>query len=199
MVRPKSVDGELDLAPETLKAARLALRDNRSAAIEDPGGTVFARVFNPPLRMVIVGAVHISQSLAPMAALAGFEVTVVDPRGAFATDERFPGVTLSRQWPDEALEALALDSRTAVVTLIHDPKLDDPALEAALRSDVFYIGALGSRKTHAKRVERLREAGFSTAEIKRIKGPAGLDIRAKAPAEIALSIMAEIVAAKRSR
>ena len=199
VVRPKSVDGELDLAPETLEAARLALRDNRSAAIEDPGGAVFARVFNPPLRMVIVGAVHISQSLAPMATLAGFEVTVVDPRGAFATDERFPGVTLSRQWPDEALEALAPDSRTAVVTLIHDPKLDDPALEAALRSDVFYIGALGSRKTHAKRLDRLRAQGFDDETLARIYGPAGFDLGGRASSEIAVAVLAEAIAASHGK
>ena len=177
----------------------MALRDNRSAAIEDPGGTVFARVFNPPLRMVIVGAVHISQSLAPMAALAGFEVTVVDPRGAFATDERFPGVTLSHQWPDEALEALAPDSRTAVVTLIHDPKLDDPALEAALRSDVFYIGALGSRKTHAKRLDRLRAQGFDDETLARIYGPAGFDLGGRASSEIAVAVLAEAIAASHGK
>ena len=194
VVRPDAVDGELDLAPETVEEVRLALRDNRGTAIEDADGPVFARVFNPPLRMIIVGAVHISQSLAPMAALAGFDVTVVDPRGAFATVERFPGVTLSRQWPDEALAALVPDSRTAVVTLIHDPKLDDPALEAALRSDVFYIGALGSRKTHAKRLERLRAQGFGDEDLARIYGPAGFDLGGRASSEIAVAVLAEAIA-----
>ena len=199
VVRPRSIDGELDLAPETVEQARLALRDNRSTAIEDAGGPVFARVFNPPLRMIIVGAVHISQSLAPMAALAGFEVTVVDPRGAFATVERFPGVRLSRLWPDEALAALAPDSRTAVVTLIHDPKLDDPALEAALRSDVFYIGALGSRKTHAKRLDRLRAQGFGDEDLARIYGPAGFDLGGRASSEIAVAVLAEAIAASHGK
>ena len=199
VVRPRSVDGELDLAPETVEQVRLALRDNRGAAIEDTGGPVFARVFNPPLRMIIVGAVHISQSLAPMAALAGFDVTVVDPRGAFATEDRFPGVSLSREWPDEALAALAPDSRTAVVTLIHDPKLDDPALEAALRSDVFYIGALGSRKTHAKRLERLRARGFEDSDLERIYGPAGFDLGGRASSEIAVAVLAEAIAASHGK
>ena len=199
VVRAKSVDGELDLAPETVEQARLALRDNRSAAIEDPGGAVFARVFNPPLRMIIVGAVHISQSLAPMAALAGFEVTVVDPRGAFATVERFPGVSLSRQWPDEALAALSPDSRTAIVTLTHDPKLDDPALAAALGSDVFYIGALGSRRTHAKRLDRLRAEGFGDGDLERIYGPAGFDLGGRASAEIAVAVLAEVIAASHGK
>ena len=199
VVRPQAVDGELDLAPETVEEARLALRDNRSAAIEDAGGPVFARVFNPPLRMIIVGAVHISQSLAPMAALAGFDVTVVDPRGAFATDERFPGVTLSRQWPDEALAALVPDSRTAVVTLTHDPKLDDPALQAALCSDVFYIGALGSRKTHAKRLDRLRAEGFDDDQLERIYGPAGFNLGGRAASEIAVAVLAEAIAASHGK
>ena len=199
VVRPHSVDGELDLAPATVEEARLALRDNRSASIEDPGGAVFARVFNPPLRMIIVGAVHISQSLAPMAALAGFDVTVVDPRGAFATGERFPGVSLSRQWPDEALETLAPDSRTAVVTLTHDPKLDDPALAAALGSDVFYIGALGSRRTHAKRLDRLRAEGFGDGELARIFGPAGFDLGGRASPEIAVAVLAEVIAASHGK
>ncbi|HJO72909.1 MAG TPA: XdhC family protein [Rhodospirillales bacterium] len=199
VVRADSVNGDLDLAPETVEETRLALRDNRSTSIEDPGGAVFARVFNPPLRMIIVGAVHISQSLAPMAALSGFDVTVVDPRGTFATVERFPGVSLSHQWPDEALAALAPDSRTAVVTLTHDPKLDDPALQAALDSDVFYIGALGSRRTHAKRLERLRTEGFGDDELARIYGPAGFDLGGRASSEIAVAVLAEAIAASHGK
>ncbi len=155
-------------------------------------GAVFIGVHNPPLRMVVVGAVHIAQPLLQMARLAGYDPLLVDPREAFATASRFPGETIVEDWPDEALQAHGLDSRTAVVTLTHDPKLDDPAIRTALRSDVFYLGCLGSTRTHAKRVRRLREAGFSDAEIARIHAPVGLDIGARSPAEIALSIMAEI-------
>ena len=155
-------------------------------------GAVFIGVHNPPLRMVVVGAVHIAQPLLQMARLAGYDPLLVDPREAFATASRFPGETIVEDWPDEALQAHGLDSRTAVVTLTHDPKLDDPAIRTALRSDVFYLGCLGSTRTHARRVRRLREAGFSDAEIARIHAPVGLDIGARSPAEIALSIMAEI-------
>jgi len=149
-------------------------------------------VFNPPLRMILIGAVHISQPLARMAALAGYEVVVVDPRRAFASAARFPGVEVRIDWPDEALEDLAPNLRTAVVTLTHDPKLDDPALHVALRSDAFYIGSLGSKKTHRTRVERLTEAGFDEKTIGRILGPVGLSIGATSPAEIAVAILAQI-------
>ncbi len=151
----------------------------------------------PPPRLLVVGAVHIAQALAPMAAATGFAVTVIDPRRAFATAERFPGVALREDWPDEAMAALAPDARTAIVTLTHDPKLDDPALIAALRSEAFYIGALGSRRTHAKRVARLQDAGFDEAAIARIHAPVGLDIGALTTAEIAVSILAEIIAVRR--
>jgi xanthine dehydrogenase accessory factor len=174
-------------------AAREALIKDRSAVLETPAGEVFLHVFNPPLRLVIVGAVHIAQALAPMAALAGFDVTVVDPRRAFASDARFPDVRLARGWPDEVLPAFGIDHRTAVVTLSHDPKLDDPALEAALRSAAFYVGALGSRRTHARRVARLSDKGFSDEEIGRIHAPVGLDIGAVSPAEIAVSALAQVV------
>ncbi len=140
----------------------------------------------------MVGAVHIAQALVPMARLAGYDLAVVDPREAFASAERFPGTQLSHDWPDAALEAFGLDARTAVVTLTHDPKLDDPAIAAALRSPVFYLGCLGSSRTHAKRIERLRDAGFSDADIARIHAPVGADIGAKAPAEIAVAILAQI-------
>jgi xanthine dehydrogenase accessory factor len=143
--------------------------------------------------MLVVGAVHIAQALAPMAAMVGFDVTVIDPRRAFASDARFPNVRLVRGWPDEVLPTLAIDHRTAVVTLSHDPKLDDPALEAALRSPAFYVGALGSRRTHAKRAQRLGEKGFSEQEIARIHAPVGLAIGAVSPAEIALSALAQVV------
>jgi len=152
----------------------------------------FTWISNPPLRLVIVGGVHIAQPLTRMAELSGFDVTLVDPREAFASAQRFPGVELVHDWPDEALKAHGLDHRTALVTLTHDPKLDDPAIEAALRSAVFYIGALGSTRTHSKRVARLEAAGFAPSEIARIDAPIGLDIGARSPAEIAVSVMAEL-------
>ena len=149
-------------------------------------------MFNPPLRLIVVGAVHIAQALVPMASLTGYDVTVVDPRRAFASDARFPGVAVRQDWPDEALEELRPDARAAVITLTHDPKLDDPALDVALRSDAFYIAALGSKRTHAARLERLAGLGHDAATLGRIFGPAGLPIGAVSPAEIALSIMAEM-------
>ena len=152
--------------------------------------TWFVHVHNPPARMVIVGAVHITQALAGMAETAGYDVIVCDPRRAFADDARFPAVEVSTEWPDDALNRLVPDHRTAVVTLTHDPKIDDPALEVAVRAPVFYIGALGSRRTHGKRLERLREKGFSDDELGRIHAPIGLAIGARSPAEIAVSIMA---------
>ena len=161
------------------------------------GEARFVHPHNPPLRLIVVGAVHIAQALVPMAQTTGFAVTVVDPRRAWATADRFPGITLIQEWPDEAMVALAPDSRTAVVTLTHDPKLDDPALDVALKSDAFYIGALGSRRTHAKRVARLTELGHAEAAIARIHAPVGLNIGAVTAPEIALSILAEIVAARR--
>jgi xanthine dehydrogenase accessory factor len=176
------------LGPDDPAAAR-ALADDESR-VEDG---VFLHVFNPPLRMVLVGAVHIAQALAQMAATAGFEVTIVDPRRAFATADRFPGVTLVTVWPGPALEALRPDRRTAVVTLTHDPKLDDPALAAALRSPAFYVGALGSKKTHGARLGRLAADGFDDAALARIHGPVGLGIGARSTAEIAVSILAQVV------
>lgn len=180
-------------SPEMLEAAHEALRFDRAGTREIGGRRWLFNAFNPPQRMVIVGAVHIAQALAPMAARAGFAVTVIDPRRAFATAERFPGVTLVTEWPDEALGAEPPDARTAVVTLTHDPKLDDPALAAALRSGAFYVGALGSRRTHAARRERLGEMGFGSDEIDRIHGPVGFSIGARAPAEIAISILAQVI------
>jgi xanthine dehydrogenase accessory factor len=146
---------------------------------------------------VIIGAVHIAQSVIPMAQALGYDVTVIDPRGAFATGARFPGIALHAEWPDEVIPAIGLDARTAVIALTHDPKIDDPALAAALRSDVFYVGALGSRKTQGSRLARLGEAGFSEAELARIHGPIGLSIGARGAPEIAVSIMAEITRALR--
>lgn len=155
-------------------------------------GAVFRGVHNPPLRLVIVGAVHIAQPLVQMARLAGYDIVMCDPRDSFASAERFPGETFLEGWPDEALENYGLDARTAVVTLSHDPKIDTPALQVALASEAFYIGALGSTRTHAKRVAALQEAGLSDAAIARIDGPVGLDIGASSPAEIAVSIMGEM-------
>jgi xanthine dehydrogenase accessory factor len=176
-------------------AAALADDESRTVAVEDANW--FLHVHNPPLRLIVVGAVHIAQALVPLAAQLGFAVTVVDPRRSFATDERFPDVAVTGDWPDEAMDRLAPDARTAVVTLTHDPKLDDPALDRALRSLAFYLGALGSRKTHAARLKRLRELGHDEATLARIRGPVGLDIEAVTAPEIALSILAQIVAVRR--
>jgi xanthine dehydrogenase accessory factor len=161
---------------------------------ETPAGKFFLTVHVPPPKLVITGAVHISQALAPIAKLLGYDVTIVDPRTAFATPERFPGVPVIAQWPDEALPALKVDKYTAFVALTHDPKIDDPALLHALSKECFYIGALGSKKTHARRVERLKAQGISDNEIARIHAPIGLAIGAVSPPEIAVSIMAEITA-----
>lgn len=185
-------DGSNGLDERLAAALDDAVRADRSTTVETPDGDVFLHVFNPPQRLIIVGAVHIAQPLARMAVLAGYDVIVVDPRGAFASEDRFPGMTVLSDWPDDALNTLAPDARTAVVTLTHDPKLDDPALEVALKSDAFYVGSLGSKKTHAARLERLRRAGFGEDALARINGPVGLAIGAKSPAEIAVSIMAQI-------
>ena len=166
------------------------LRMDRSGFEED--GETFVAVHNPPLRLIVVGAVHIAQALVPMAQIAGYDPAVIDPRETFASEARFPGVTLRHDWPDEAVEELGLDARTALVLLTHDPKLDDPALIAALRSDVFYIGALGSTRTHAKRVERMKAEGMTDEDIARIHGPIGLDIGAAGPSEIAVAVLAQM-------
>jgi len=173
-------------------AAREAARGDRSGEVEIEGRTWFLEVHNPPLELVLVGAVHIAQPLAAMARLAAYHVRVIDPRAAFATRDRFPDVLLCQEWPDEALARNPLGNRSALVALAHDPKIDDPALEAALRSPCFYIGALGSKKTHAARLERLSARGFSPDRLARIQGPVGLAIGARSPAEIALSILAQM-------
>ena len=197
LVYPSDKQDNSGIDPALVDAIRTAVRSDRSTTAESPGGAVFVHVFNPPLRMIVVGAVHIAQPLAHMAAIAGWEVTIVDPRRSFATEERFPGVTMTHEWPDEALERLAPDSRTAVVTLTHDPKIDDAALGVALASPALYVGSLGSTKTHAARLERLRRGGLDKAALARIHGPVGLDIGAKSPAEVAVAIMAEITQAVR--
>jgi xanthine dehydrogenase accessory factor len=179
------------------EAAERALADDESRTVQVGGEDWFLQVHNPPLRLVVVGAVHIAQALVPLAAQLGMAVIVVDPRRSFASGERFPNVTISTEWPDEAMDALRPDVRTAVVTLTHDPKLDDPALDRAVKSPAFYIGALGSRRTHAARLKRLRELGHGEAALARIRGPVGLNIEAVTAPEIALAILAEIVAVRR--
>jgi xanthine dehydrogenase accessory factor len=186
-----------ELPAELVEASKAALGSEEAGNVALGDESWFIHPHNPPLRIIVVGAVHIAQAMAPMAAPLGFSMVVVDPRRAFANEERLPGITLSTDWPDEAMEALAPDARTAVVTLTHDPKLDDPALDAALKSEAFYIGALGSRRTHAKRVARLTELGHGAEAMGRIHAPVGLNIEAITASEIALSIMAEIVAARR--
>jgi xanthine dehydrogenase accessory factor len=173
------------------------LRLGKSGLLEAEGRQWFLTVQAPPVKAVVVGAVHISQALAPMARVLDLDVTIVDPRTAFATPERFPDVPVLAEWPEEALPRLGLDRYTALLALTHDPKIDDPALSAALKAECFYIGALGSKKTHGRRVERLTSAGFTEGEIARIHAPIGLDIGAVSPAEIAVSILGEIVAAQR--
>ena len=186
-------EGELELDAAAQEAVRAALRADRNTTIETAAGErVFIEVFSPPRRCFVIGAVHIAQPLVQILALTEYRAIVVDPRESFATAARFPGVELTTEWPDEALERLKPDHRSAVVTLTHDPKLDDPALTVALRSDCFYIGALGSRRTHAARVRRLTELGFGEAVLARIHAPIGLAIGAVSPAEIAVAILAQM-------
>jgi len=175
------------------------LRMAKSGMEDTPQGRVFLTVYVPSPKLVITGAVHISQALAPIAQLLGYDVTIVDPRTAFASIERFTDVKVIAEWPDVALPPLSIDHYTAFVALTHDPKIDDPALEHALARECFYIGALGSRKTHAKRVERLKQAGISEADLARIYAPIGLDIEAASPAEIAVAIMGEITQVLRQK
>lgn len=182
---------------ELARSAEAALKEDRSCVADIGGFEWFLQVFNPPVHLIVAGAVHIAQSLSKMAAELKWRVTIVDPRTGWANDERFPGVAIAAAWPDEAMAQLGLNRRSAIVTLTHDPKLDDPALVAAMRSDAFYIGALGSKKTHAARRERLLSQGFGAQDIARIHGPVGLDIGASSPQEIAVSILAQIIARSR--
>lgn len=189
--------GPADAEDPLAESVATALRTDRPQHVEDDDGTWFVRPYNPPLRMVIVGAVHIAQPLTPMATLAGYAVSVVDPRGQWATEERFPDVDLHVAWPDEWMAEQMPDTRTAVIVLTHDPKIDDPALEAALKSDAFYIGALGSKGNHGKRLQRLAKRGFDEANLARINGPIGLAIGARSPAEIAVATLAQVTASLR--
>lgn len=184
--------GDLELTAALDAELQVRFVSGQSGAL-DAAGDVFARVYAPAPRLLIVGAVHIAQALAPMAAMAGYEVTIIDPRSAFASTQRFPDVTVTGEWPDEAMERLAPDAQTAVVTLTHDPKLDDPALAAALASPAFYIGALGSKRTHEKRIARLQELGLASDLFARIHAPVGLDLGGRFPSEIAVSILAQII------
>ena len=188
------VQGDQIAGDDLAEALDSALRSGKSGLITHEGTEYLLNVQVPPVRLVVIGAVHISQALAPLAALTDFDMTVIDPRTAFASPERFAGVKLLPQWPDEALPQIGgVDRYTAVVAVTHDPKIDDPGLVAALKAECFYIGALGSRKTHAKRVERLTALGFAESQIARIHAPIGLDIGAVSPAEIAVSILGEII------
>ena len=188
-----AADGDLALDEAALGAVREALRADRNRSIDTLAGRVLVEVFSPPRRCFVIGAVHIAQPLVQMLSLADYAVTVIDPRQSFATAARFPGVELTQEWPDEALERLRPDRASAVVTLTHDPKIDDPALAMALRSECFYIGALGSRRTHAGRCARLKEQGFTDGDLARIHAPVGLPIGGISPAEVAGSIVAEMV------
>ncbi|WP_170398388.1 XdhC family protein [Ruegeria arenilitoris] len=196
---PIAYEVNIETGHRTLRRNAYAdrLRMDRSGFEED--GQTFVAVHNPPLRLIVVGAVHIAQALVPMARIAGYDPAIIDPRDAFASSARFPGETILTDWPDEAVAKLGMDARTAVVLLTHDPKLDDPALQSALQAGVFYIGALGSTRTHAKRVTRMKEAGFTDAQIARIHGPIGLDIGAADPSEIAVSILAQMTAVLRGK
>ncbi len=183
--------GDLGLVEDQVATVQQAIAEDRSGPLSNDEG-FFVQVFNPPLRMIVVGSGHIARALAPLAALAGYEVVLIDPRGAWATAEPIPNVTLTTDWPDQAFAKLGLGRRSAVVTLSHDPELEDPALAGALRSEAFYIGALGSERAHAKRLARLEQQGLTTAELERIHGPAGLSLGGRSPAEIAVSILAQV-------
>jgi xanthine dehydrogenase accessory factor len=190
--RPLAYVADLDSGARSLTTDgyEQRFRMDRSGFEED--SRVFVAIHNPPLRVMVVGAVHIAQAFVPMARIAGYDPVIIDPRETFGSEARFPGEKILNDWPDEAVEAEGLDARTALVLLTHDPKLDDPALEVAMASGCFYIGALGSTRTHAKRVARLEDKGFSAEQISRIHGPVGLDIGASGPSEIAVSILAEM-------
>ena len=188
----------VDAQDEFSDVARQCLTEHRSSAFEIDGSPIIVRVYAPPSRLIIIGAVHIAQALLPMAEQAGFEVHLIDPRTAFGAATRFPGINVIDDWPDKAVTALSPDASTAVVTLSHDPKIDDPALQVALASDALYVGSLGSRKTHAGRLKRLSAVGISDDKLARIHAPIGLPLGGRAPAEIAVSILAQIIAVRYS-
>jgi len=177
---------------ELADALERGFRFDESRVVKEGGREYFINIHNPPLKLLLIGAVHISQILIPMARALNYDITVIDPRGAFASEDRFPEVRVVAEWPDEVLPGIGLDARTAMVLLTHDPKIDDPALAAALRSECFYIGALGSKRTHAQRLERFRAKGFGDKELSRIHAPIGLEIGARGAPEIAVAIIAEM-------
>ncbi len=193
------LDGDADagapdgIPAEILQAARDALGRDGARTVEAAGQRYLLQTLSPPPHLLVIGAVHIAQALIPMARVAGYDVQLVDPRAAFATPGRFPGIEIVNRWPQEVMGELTLNSRTAVVTLSHDAKIDEPALQAALESDAFYIGALGSKKNHAKRLQRLAALGFDDETLARIAGPVGLPLGGRSPAEIAVSILAQII------
>jgi xanthine dehydrogenase accessory factor len=191
-------EGE-EVAGELGHAVARAFRTGVSTAVTADGRSYFLNVHLPHPRLIAVGAVHISQALAPMARVAGFDMEIIDPRTAFATPERFPDVPVHAEWPEDVLKKSPLDGYTALAALTHDPKIDDFALKAALDADCFYVGALGSRKTHAKRVERLLALGATADQVERIRAPIGLDIGASSPAEIAVAVLAQVIGALRTR
>lgn len=191
------VEGAIAADDPLASEAASRFRSGQSGMVEMPDGPVFLNVFVPPPRLVIIGAVHVTQTLAPMARMAGYDVTIIDPRTAFATPERFPGQTVLAEWPQDALPRLGLDRYTALAAFTHDPKIDDQAIIAALRAECFYIGALGSRKTHGGREKRLMAAGIDQGLINRIHAPIGLDLGGRAPAEIAVAVLAQIIMALR--
>jgi len=193
MLANGKAEGVLEVGDALKAEVESALAKGESRLVEDQGRRVFIKVLVPRHRLAIIGAGHISQYLTTIAGVAGFDVTVIDPRTLYASPERFPGATINHQWPDEALTKFGLDRGCAVVALSHDPKLDEPALATALKSNAFYVGALGSRKTQAQRRERMKAEGFTDADLNRIHGPVGLDIGALSPAEIAVSIVAQMI------
>ncbi|MGA2840765.1 MAG: XdhC family protein [Steroidobacteraceae bacterium] len=197
MVTAQGCVGDGELGTAAMAQVRRSIDEDQSQTIETETGPLFVEVWNPPLRLIVVGGVHTAQALVPLARLVGYDVTVVDPRSAFATPARFPDTKLVTAWPDQAVPGLRPDRRTAIVTLTHNSRIDDPALAAGLRTEAFYIGALGSRRTHAQRCTRLTESGFDAAAIGRIHGPVGLALGALTPGEIAVSIVAEMTAALR--
>ena len=186
-------NNDTEINNKILVSAKNNILHGKSEVLEIDSKKWFINISLPPLRLITVGAVHIAQPLAEMATISGYEVTIIDPRAAFANNHRFPDIKIINDWPEEAINNLKIDNRTAVVTLTHDPKLDDSALNAVLKSDAFYIGSLGSKKTHNARIQRLKASNFSSDEINRIHGPIGLDIGAKSPQEIAISIISEII------
>lgn len=185
--------------PELTNALADAFRLDRSGTVETADGELFIRVFNPPLRLVVIGAVHAAQYLAPIAKMMGHDVTIIDPREAFATADRFPDAHIITEWPEDGLPLVGIDGRTAIIALTHDSKIDDIAIRMGLEQGAFYVGALGSKRTHAQRVERLKAVGMSEADLARLHAPIGLDIGAQGPAEIAVSVMAELIAVLRGK